>query len=134
VNIVDAGEQPLTSVVSGDEVRMAVELNSHVRLESPIVHVRLETMTGELVWATSTQRGAATLRVLDGPARAVLHVPCLPLAEGTYYVSVAITDATGATEYDHCQHWAKLHVTGGQVNDSGIVSMASTWAIGRQKT
>jgi len=134
VNIVDAGEQPLTSVVSGGEVRMAVELNSHVRLESPIVHVRLETMTGELVWATSTQRGAATLRVLDGPARAVLHVPCLPLAEGTYYVSVAITDATGATEYDHCQHWAKLHVTGGQVNDSGIVSMASTWAIGRQKT
>ena len=134
VALVDTNEQPLDTVTSGGEIRVAIELNSHVRLESPVVHVKLETMTGELVWATSTQRGTATLRVLDGPARAVLHVPSVPLAEGTYYVSVVITDATGGTEFDHCQHWAKLHVSGGQANDSGIVSMPSAWSIGRQKT
>jgi len=134
VALVDAGEQPLDTIASGGELRVAIELNSHVRLESPVVHVKLETMTGELVWATSTQRGTATLRVLDGPARALLHVPNVPLAEGTYYVSVVITDATGGTEYDHCQHWAKLHVSGGQANDGGIVSMPSAWSIGRQKT
>ena len=134
VSLVDAAEQPLDTIASGGEIRVAIELNSHVRLESPVVHVKLETMTGELVWATSTQRGTATLRVLDGPARALLHMPNVPLAEGTYYVSVVITDATGGTEYDHCQHWAKLHVSGGQANDGGIVSMSSTWSIGRQKT
>jgi ABC-2 type transport system ATP-binding protein len=130
----DRSELPIDTVPSGGEVRVVIELNSHVRLESPVLHVRLETMTGELVWSTSTQRGAATLRVLDGPARAVLHVPQVPLAEGTYYLSVVITDATGGTDYDHCQHWAKLHVTGGQQNDGGIVAMNSEWAIGRQKT
>jgi ABC-2 type transport system ATP-binding protein len=134
VALVDTNEQPLDTVSSGGEIRVAIELNCHVRLESPVVHVKLETMTGELVWATSTQRGAATLRVLDGPARAVLHVPSVPLAEGTYYVSVVLTDATGGTEYDHCQHWAKMHVSGGQASDSGIVSMPSVWSIGRQKT
>jgi ABC-2 type transport system ATP-binding protein len=134
VALVNTHDQPLDTVTSGGEIRVAIELNSHMRLESPVVHVKLETVTGELVWATSTQRGTATLRVLDGPARAVLHVPNVPLAEGTYYVSVVITDATGGTEYDHCQHWAKLHVSGGQTNDSGIVSMPSTWSIGRQKT
>jgi ABC-2 type transport system ATP-binding protein len=134
VTITDAAERPLESLGSGGELRLSIELNSYVRLESPVLHVRLETMTGELVWTTSTRRGAATLRVLDGPARAVLHVPHVPLAEGTYYVSVVITDATGGTEYDHCQHWAKLHVTDGQPNDGGIIAMASNWAIGRQKT
>jgi len=134
VTLVDGNDQPIDTVTSGGEIRVAIELNSHVRLESPVVHVKLETMTGELVWSTSTQRGTATLRVLDGPARAVLHVPSVPLAEGTYYVSVVITDATGGTEYDHCQHWTKLHVSGGQANDSGIVSMPSAWSIGRQKT
>jgi|694.fasta_scaffold93757_4 ABC-2 type transport system ATP-binding protein len=134
VALIDANEHPLDTVASGGEMRIAIELNSHVRLESPVVHVKLETVTGELVWATSTQRGTATLRVLDGPARAVLHVPSVPLAEGTYYVSIVITDATGGTEFDHCQHWAKLHVSGGQANDSGIVSMSSSWLIGRQKT
>ena len=130
----DNAEQPIDTVPSGGEVRILIELNSHVRLESPVLHVRLETMTGELVWSTSTQRGAATLRTLDGPARAILHIPHMPLAEGTYYLSVVITDATGGTEFDHCQHWAKLHVSGGQPNDGGIVAMASEWAIGRQKT
>jgi ABC-2 type transport system ATP-binding protein len=133
VALLDANEQALDTVESGGAIRVTIELNSHVRLESPVVHVRLETVTGELVWATSTQRGTATLRVLDGPARAVLHVPSVPLAEGTYYVSVVITDATGSTEYDHCQHWTKLHVSGGEANDTGIVSIPSSWSIGRQK-
>ncbi|MFM8416218.1 MAG: Wzt carbohydrate-binding domain-containing protein, partial [Actinomycetota bacterium] len=96
----DAAEQPIDTIASGGDVRVMIELNSHVRLESPVLHVKLETITGELVWSTSTQRGAATLRVLDGPARAILHLQQVPLAEGTYYVSVAITDATGNTEYD----------------------------------
>jgi ABC-2 type transport system ATP-binding protein len=134
VTTVDDSGRPLDTIPSGEQLRIAIELNSHTRLESPVVHVRLETMTSELVWSTSTQRGTATLRTLDGPARALLHLPAVPLAEGTYYISVAITDATGNTEYDHCQHWAKLHVTGGSPNDGGIVSMASSWAIGRQKT
>jgi ABC-type polysaccharide/polyol phosphate transport system ATPase subunit len=126
-------DAPVEAVQSGASMRVAIEMNSHVRLESPVLHVRLETLKGDLVWSTSTQRGTATLRVLDGPARAVLEVPTLPLAEGTYYLSVVITDATGGTEFDHCQHWAKIHVSGGQPNDGGVVSIPSTWAVGRQR-
>lgn len=126
-------DAPVEAVQSGSSMRVAIEMNSHVRLDSPVLHVRLETLKGDLVWSTSTQRGTATLRVLDGPARAVLDVPSLPLAEGTYYLSVVITDATGGTEFDHCQHWAKIHVSGGQPSDGGVVSIPSTWAVGRQR-
>ena len=122
-----------TSIESGGPAHFIVEMNSHVRLESPVLRLQLETLAGDLVWSTSTQRGAATLRVLDGPARATLSLPSLPLAEGTYYVSVAITDASGATEYDHCQHWMKLHVTGGEPQDGGFVAVHSSWSIDRQK-
>lgn len=132
--LLDGGGRPVDSVVSGGALRVDIELTSHVRLESPVLHVRLETLNGDPVWSTSTQRGTSTLRVLDGPARAVLDVPAVPLAEGTYYVSVAITDASGGTEYDHCQHWTKLHVSGGHSGDGGIVSMASEWSVGRQRT
>jgi len=111
-----------------------IELNSHVRLESPVVHVRLETMSGDTAWSTSTRRGTATLRVLQGPATASLHLPTLPLAEGTYYLTVILTDSTGTTEYDHCQHWAKLHVTGSSPFDGGVVALPSTWSLARQKS
>ena len=134
VTTLDANEHPIDTLSSGDEFRLRLELNSHVRIESPVLRVQMETMSGELVWSTSTQRGTATLRVLDGPAVAMLQIPSLPLADGTYYVSVSITDATGATEFDHCQHWAKIHVVGGQPNDGGVVALPSSWSIGRQRT
>jgi ABC-2 type transport system ATP-binding protein len=134
VATLDASEQPIDTLSSGDEFRLRLELNSHVRIESPVLRVQMETMSGELVWSTTTQRGTATLRVLDGPAVAMLKIPSLPLADGTYYVSVSITDATGTTEFDHCQHWAKIHVVGGQPNDGGVVALPSSWSIGRQRT
>ena len=134
VTTLDASEQPIDTLSSGGEFRLRLELNSHVRIESPVLRVQMETMSGELVWSTTTQRGTATLRVLDGPAVAMLQIPSLPLADGTYYVSVSITDATGATEFDHCQHWAKIHVVGGQPNDGGVVALPSNWSIGRQRT
>jgi ABC-type polysaccharide/polyol phosphate transport system ATPase subunit len=134
VTMLDTNDQPVDTLSSGAELRIRMELNSHIRIESPVLRVQLESMSGDLVWSTSTQRGTATLRLLDGPATAVLHLPSLPLAEGTYYLSVSITDATGATEFDHCQHWAKIHITGGQPNDGGVVAIPSTWSIGRQRT
>lgn len=134
VTTLDASEQPIDTLSSGDEFRLRLELNSHVRIESPVLRVQMETMSGELVWSTTTQRGTATLRVLDGPAVAMLQIPALPLADGTYYVSVSITDATGTTEFDHCQHWAKIHVVGGQPNDGGVVALPSSWSIGRQRS
>lgn len=134
IGTLNSAEQPIDTLTSGEALQLRVEMNSHARLESPVLRVLMETMTGELVWSTSTQRGTATLRVLDGPAAAVLNIPSLPLAEGTYYLSVAITDATGTTEYDHCQHWAKLHVTGGQANDGGVIAIPSHWTVGRQRT
>jgi ABC-2 type transport system ATP-binding protein len=134
VAMLDGNDQPFDTLASGGEIRIRLEMTSHMRIESPVLRIQLETMSGELVWSTSTQRGTATLRVLDGPATAVLTIPSLPLADGTYYVTVSITDATGAMEFDHCQHWAKVHITGGQPNDGGVVAIPSTWSIGRQRT
>lgn len=130
----DTDGQPITTLRSGDSLRIHLEINSHLRIESPVVRIQIETVSGELVWSTTTQRGAATLRVLDGPATVELAIPSLPLAEGTYYLSAAITDATGNTEFDHCQHWAKIHVVDGPVGDSGVVAIPSVWSIGRQRT
>ena len=136
VNIVilDGDGNPCETLNSGEHLQIRLEVNSHLRLESPVIRIHIETISGELVWSTSTQRGAATLRILDGPATAILDVPSLPLADGTYYLSAVITDATGATEFDHCQHWAKLHIVNAQTNDGGVLATPSTWAIGRQRT
>ncbi|MGA1312696.1 MAG: ABC transporter ATP-binding protein [Ilumatobacteraceae bacterium] len=134
IGLFGEGGERLDSLATGAPLRIDFELNAHLRVESPVLRVRLETTNGEVVWATSTQRGTATLRVLHGPATASLHLPSLPLAEGTYYLTVILTDSTGNTEYDHCEHWAKLHVTGSSPFDGGVVAIPSTWSLARQKS
>jgi hypothetical protein len=63
---------------------------------------------------------------------ATIDIPRLPLLEGTYYISVACTDATGTTEYDHCQNWVRFDVHQEDVFEEGLVAVPSAWRIDRQ--
>jgi hypothetical protein len=60
-----------------------------------------------------------------------LHVNLdrLPLLEGSYFISVAITDATGTTEFDHCRNWVRFDVHQDQLFEEGVVAINSTWTI-----
>ena len=131
VSIVDSNGAPTEVVESGAPATIIVELAAHARVESPVVRVMISTPHGDVVWGTTTQRGAATLRVLEGATTARLTLPALPLLEGGYYVSVAVTDSTGSTEYDHCDRWLRFQVHQTDLSDSGLVAIPSTWTFTR---
>ena len=114
---------------TGAQIRF--QISAHTRIESPILRVQITRLNGDIVWATSTQRGTNTMRVLDGPATATLNIESTKLLEGTYFVSAAITDSTGTTEFDHCENWLRFSVHKTNVFDEGIVAINSTWSLER---
>jgi len=71
------------------------------------------------------------LRALDGATTVTLSLASLPLLEGGYHVSVAVTDATGSTEFDHCDRWLRFQVHQSDLSDSGLVAIPSTWSFTR---
>lgn len=107
------------------------QISAHTRIESPILRVQITRLNGDVVWATSTQRGTNTMRVLDGAATATLNIESTKLLEGTYFVSAAITDSTGSTEFDHCENWLTFNVHKTNMFDEGIVSIISNWHLER---
>ena len=129
LSLLDGTGRSTDVVESGAPVTIAVELSAHVRVETPVIRVMITTPHGDVVWGTTTQRGAATLRVLEGATTARLTVPALPLLEGGYHVSVAVTDSTGSTEYDHCERWLRFQVHQSNFADTGIVAIPSEWSI-----
>ena len=114
---------------AGAQIRF--QISAHTRIESPILRVQITRLNGDVVWATSTQRGTNTMRVLDGAATATLNIESTRLLEGTYFVSAAITDSTGTTEFDHCENWLRFNVHKTNVFDEGIVAINSTWNLER---
>lgn len=117
---------------SDSAVRVRFQINAHVRLESPILRVRMTKLNGDVIWATSTQRVSNSIRILDGPAIATLDIPKLGLLEGTYYLSASISNSTSTTELDHCQNWLRFNVHKTNMFDEGIVSVESSWSLERQ--
>ena len=114
---------------AGAQIRF--QISAHTRIESPILRVQITRLNGDVVWATSTQRGTNTMRVLDGTATATLNIESTKLLEGTYFVSASITDSTGTTEFDHCENWLRFNVHKTNVFDEGIVAINSTWSLER---
>ena len=117
---------------SDSAVRVRFQINAHVRLESPILRVRITTLNGDVIWAKSTQRVSNSIRILDGPATATLDIPKLGLLEGTYYLSASISNSTSTTELDHCQNWLRFNVHKTNMFDEGVVSVESSWSLERQ--
>lgn len=117
---------------SDSAVRVRFQINAHVRLESPILRVRMTKLNGDVIWATSTQRVSNSIRILDGPAIATLDIPRLGLLEGTYYLSASISNSTSTTELDHCQNWLRFNVHKTNMFDEGVVSVESSWSLERQ--
>lgn len=122
---------PVEVIESSAALQMRFQISAHIRLESPILRVQITRLNGDVIWATSTQRGADTLRILDGAATATLNIDSIHLLEGAYYVSASITDSTGTTEFDHCENWVRLNVHKTNVFDEGIVAINSHWSLER---
>ncbi|MFM7494431.1 MAG: ABC transporter ATP-binding protein, partial [Acidimicrobiaceae bacterium] len=105
IELLNQGGTNAQVIESNAGAQIRFQISAHTRIESPILRVQITRLNGDVVWATSTQRGTNTMRVLDGPATATLNIESTKLLEGTYYVSAAITDSTGTTEFDHCENW-----------------------------
>ena len=131
IELLSQDGSPVEVIESSAALQMRFQISAHTRLESPILRVQITRLNGDVIWATSTQRGADTLRILDGAATATLNIDSIHLLEGSYYVSASITDSTGTTEFDHCENWVRLNVHKTNVFDEGIVAINSHWNLER---
>jgi ABC-2 type transport system ATP-binding protein len=131
LRLLDHAGQPASLFSTGSSLRVELQLTAHQDIEGPNLRVTISTLQGQHVWSTSTQQGTAKLRRLSGPTTAFVDIPSLPLLDGQYTVSVAITDASGTVEYDHHRNWLTFDVHHSGIHDSGIVNIPATWSIRR---
>ena len=71
------------------------------------------------VWGTNTRRSGRTIGLLDGPARVDIAIASLPLLEGVYDLTVALTDHTEMHPYDHWERRVRFEVRQYRSYDAG---------------
>ncbi len=107
------------------------QLTPQSRLVAPIIKATISKLDGDVIWSSTSQRLQTPLRGVADPLVVEIDIPALPLLEGTYFLSMAITDATGTTEYDHCQNWVRFDVHQADLFEEGVVAIPATWRVQR---
>ena len=129
VELLDGASAATSVLTTLEPATIRVELNAHTPLQDTVVGVRIDSLAGGPVWGTSTRRSGRTIGLIDGPARVDVSIPSLPLLEGVYDLTVALTDHTEVHPYDHWDRRVRFEVRQFKAYDTGIVHIPTAWTI-----
>ena len=129
IQLLSQNGSPTERVETNDSVTIRIRLTPQKTVPSCIVKVVITKLDGDVVWSATSLRSGTTLSGSDS-SQVNVAIPKLPLLEGTYYLTVACTDSTGTTEYDHCANWIRFDVHQHDLFEEGVVAVPSTWSIG----
>jgi len=129
VRILDRTGQRTERIGTNEPVTFECDVIPQERLDSPVVRVSLTDLAGVVLWASSSLAAERPITRMSEATTISVDVPALPLLEGTYFLSVAITNASGTTEFDHCRNWCRLEVRQTRLFDEGVVAVPATWRI-----
>ena len=133
VQLLDGTGQPVDVPTTMDPMTISVFLEARVPIQDAVVTARIDTLAGHPVWGTSTRRNGHSLGLIDGEARVDIAFPHLPLLEGVYDLTLAVTDHTEVHPYDHWEKKIRFEVRQFKVFDSGIVHIETNWRISGTK-
>jgi ABC-2 type transport system ATP-binding protein len=132
LQLLDGLGQPATRIDTNAPLQIRADVTAQTALRAPVIKIYISKLDGVVMWSSTTHRAEGKVGNMQEAITVTVDIPRLPLLEGTYYISVACTDATGTTEYDHCQNWVRFDVHQDDVFEEGLVAVPSTWHISRQ--
>lgn len=119
-------------MATNSPARIIADITPAERLHAPTIRITISRVDGTVVWSGTSQNSRPPLGNLSEQASLEVAIERMPLLEGSYYLSASITDATGATEFDHLRNWIKFEVHQEQFFEEGILSLPSTWTLNKR--
>ena len=129
VDLLDSVGNPVTHPRTGDALNIVVHLSAHAPVQDTVLVARIDELGGHTVWRSSSRRNGVSIGRIDGSADVTLGFPSLPLLEGTYELTLAITNQTEIQPYDHWERRIRFDVRQFSTADNGVMHIPSTWAV-----
>jgi len=129
VELLDSTGTPVTHPRTGDALNIVVHLSAHAPVQDSVLVARIDELGGHTVWRSSSRRNGVSIGRIGGSADVTLGFPALPLLEGTYELTLAITNQTEIQPYDHWERRIRFDVRQYSTADNGVMHIPSTWAV-----
>jgi ABC-type polysaccharide/polyol phosphate transport system ATPase subunit len=129
VELLDRDLNSKTVFATGRPMTIRVHFDAHVPISDPVVGIRITHLHGANIWGTNTKRRAFALPRIHGTGSVDLQISNLPLLEGTYDLTIALSDHAEVHPFDHWEKRVRFDVHQYDTFDEGIVSIESSWSV-----
>jgi ABC-type polysaccharide/polyol phosphate transport system ATPase subunit len=130
VQILDASDQPVKRVRTGDTVVFRIHYDAEQPVPRPVFGFSLYTLDGVWVTGPNTRFAELVPEQIHGRGFVELRVEKLLLVPGTYDVSVSLHDFTLAKTYDFRHRSFRFEVEHGEPAEHfGVTSLGGSWHV-----
>jgi ABC-type polysaccharide/polyol phosphate transport system ATPase subunit len=126
VRLLGAGGTPVESFQSGERLVVEIAFSGADGVPPPNVGVMVHAADGTLCFGTNTVRERFGTAIGGGGGIVRLVVPRLPLHEGRFAVTVALSSHDEREVYDWCDRWVEFSVFASG-RGIGMVDLAPVW-------
>ena len=128
VSISDLDGKSEGPFISGNPMKVLVETEAFTPLDEIVVGLRITDLHGNPIWGSNTRRQGFNIPRQFGRRDYLFEIPELPLLEGTYDLTVAISDSSEVHAYDHWDRKIRFDVHQSKTFDEGIVKIHGNWS------
>ena len=114
---------------TGKPMRIRVHYDAPTPVKDAVFGVRITHLHGMNVWGSNTKRKGVQIPRLFGTGYVDLDIASLPLLEGTYDLTVALSDIAEVNPFDHWEKRIRFDVHQHDTFDEGTVNINGRWTI-----
>jgi ABC-2 type transport system ATP-binding protein len=114
---------------TNEDMKIRVHYDAPIGINDAVVGIRITHLHGMNVWGTNTKRKGTRIPRLEGKGFVDLDIPQLRLLEGTYDLTIALSDTAEINAFDHWEKRVRFDVHQIGTFDEGVAALDGAWKI-----
>jgi ABC-2 type transport system ATP-binding protein len=116
-------------LTSGEPGTISIEYFANEEVLDGVIGIRVTHVHGFNVWGSNTKRAGVGPLKFNGTGTATFSFENLPLLDGTYDLTIALSDMSEVNEFDHWDRSVRFEVRQGRIPDEGVARIQGAWSI-----
>ena len=112
---------------TNEDMKIRVHYDAPTGINDAVVGIRITHLHGMNVWGTNTKRKGTRIPRIEGKGFVDLDIPSLRLLEGTYDLTIALSDVAEVNAYDHWEKRVRFDVHQIGTFDEGVAALDGLW-------
>jgi lipopolysaccharide transport system ATP-binding protein len=131
VELCDGSGQETFAFASGESLTVRLNYTALRLVKQPVFGLAVYHESGAHISGPNTQFGGLEIPAIEGTGTIVYRVPCLPLLEGRYRLSVAVVDGGDNETFDYHDRLYEFQVYPNTNERYGFVTLGGAWQMER---